>query len=413
MTDRPAAAPGMRHRSMRDHNLGVVLGEVARRGTISRAGLAVATGLTKSTVSSLVGELVEARLLVAEGRTGEGERGRPGIGLGLDGGHVAGLGCEIGARRLAVRVVDLRRRTRVRLERVGSNRRSPAAVFAELAALAADAERRAHAAGLTLVGAGLAIPGLLDHGPVDGGPAGGRRVVAAPNLGWRDVPLDPHLAGLPPRAGLPVAVDNEANLAALGELRLGAGSGHPSFLVVTGEVGIGAGLVVGSGLYSGADGFAGELGHVVVVPGGAPCACGGRGCLETVAGLPALLRAAGLDPDGGLAPLLAALDRPAADPAGDAARAAVDEAAAGLALALTAAVHLLAPGLIVLGGTLAALGAVLVPRLDAALAAQVGALRGSAPPVTTSALGTDAAVLGAALGVLDAVLADPVRILPA
>ncbi|MCE0766438.1 ROK family protein [Pseudonocardia kujensis] len=402
MTDRPA--PGMRHRSMRDHNLGAVLGEVARRGTISRAGLAVATGLTKSTVSSLVGELVEARLLVAEGRTGEGERGRPGIGLGLDGGYVAGLGCEIGARRLAVRVVDLRRRTRVQLERVGPNHRSPAAVFAELAALAAEAEQRAHAQGLTLVGAGLAVPGLLDHAR--------RRLVAAPNLGWRDVPLDPHLAALPPRAGLPVAVDNEANLAALGELRLGAGNGQPSFLVVTGEVGIGAGLVVGSGLYSGADGFAGELGHVVVVPGGAPCACGGRGCLETVAGLPALLRAAGLDPEGGLAPLLAALDRPVADPAGEAARSAVDGAAAALALALTAAVHLLAPGLIVLGGTLAALGPVLVPRLDDALAAQVGALRGSAPPVTTSALGTDAAVLGAALGVLDAVVADPVRILP-
>jgi predicted NBD/HSP70 family sugar kinase len=408
MTDRPAVAPAMRHRSMRDHNLGVVLGEVARRGTVSRAGLAVATGLTKSTVSSLVGELVAARLLVAEGRTGEGERGRPGIGLALDDGYVAGLGCEIGARRLAVAVVDLRGRTRVRLERVGSNRRPPAAVFGELAALAAEAERRAEAAGLTLVGAGLAIPGLLDHAA-----AARRCVVAAPNLGWRDVPLDPYLADLPPRTGLPVGVDNEANLAALGELRLGAGRVHPSFLVVTGEVGIGAGLVVGSGLYSGADGFAGELGHVVVVPGGAPCACGGRGCLETVAGLPALLRAAGLDPDGGLAPLLDALDRPGGDPAGDAARAAVDEAAAGLALALTAAVHLLAPGLIVLGGTLAALGPVLVPRLEAALAAQVGALRGTSPPVTTSALGPDAAVLGAALGVVDAVLADPVRIMPA
>ncbi|GAA4696002.1 ROK family transcriptional regulator [Pseudonocardia yuanmonensis] len=410
MTDRPAVAPAMRHRSMRDHNLGVVLGEVARRGTVSRAGLAVATGLTKSTVSSLVNELVDARLLVAEGRTGEGERGRPGIGLALDGGHVAGLGCEIGARRLAVAVVDLRGRTRVRLEQVGTNRRSPGAVFGELAALAAEADRRADAEGLTLVGTRLAIPGLLDHSTV------GRCVVAAPNLGWRDVPLDPYLAGLPSRTGLPglpVGVDNEANLAALGELRLGAGSAHPSFLVVTGEVGIGAGLVVGSGLYSGADGFAGELGHVVVVPGGAPCACGGRGCLETVAGLPALLRAAGLDPDGGLTPLLDALDRPSGDPAGDAARAAVDDAAAGLALALTAAVHLLAPGLIVLGGTLAALGPVLVPRLDAALAAQVGALRGTAPPVTTSALGPDAAVLGAALSVVDAVLADPVRIMPA
>lgn len=392
------AGTGMRHRGMREHNLAVVLGEAARHEPASRAGLAAATGLTKSTVSTLVAELVRARLLVAEGPTRAGERGRPSIGLRLHGDHVAGLGCEIAVGRMAVTVLDLRRRTRVRLGRFGSNRRPPATVFTELAALATEAVRLARTQGLTVVGATIAVPGLLDH------PRG--RIVTAPNLGWRDVPLAGHVAAFLPDAPYPVRVENEANLAALGELRLGAGRNHPSFMLVTGEVGIGAGLVIGSTLFSGADGYAGELGHVVVAPGGERCACGGRGCLETVAGLQALLRRAGLDPEAGMDALLAALR--AGDPA---ARAAVDAAESALSTALVAAVNLVAPGVVVLGGTLAALGDVLVPRLEADLAAHVAALRGTSPVVTTSELGADAAVVGGGVSVLDAVMADPARVM--
>lgn len=395
---RSAGPPPMRHRGMREHNLAVVLGEVARSGSTSRASIADATGLTRSTVSTLVGELVKARLLVSEGPNREGERGRPSIGVALDGGHVAGIGCDIGVDRMGVAVLDLRRRTRVRLERITSNRRPPEAVFADLAVLIAEAERLAQDQELTVVGAAVGVPGLLDQRS--------GHVIAAPNLGWREVELAGHLDGLLPAAVLPARVDNEANLAALGELRLGAGVVHPSFMLVTGEVGIGAGLVIGSSLYSGADGYAGEIGHVVVDPAGRSCTCGGRGCLETVAGLHALLRAAGLDEDAGLDVLRKALE-------GDvpAAWAAVDAAAQALSLAFAAAVNLVSPGVIVLGGVLAALDDVLVPRLVEGVAAQVGALRGAPPLVVSSSLGTDAAVLGGAVAVLDAVVAGPDRVM--
>lgn len=390
----PTGLPPMRHRGMREHNLAVVLGEVARRGSTSRAGIAAATGLTKSTVSTLVSELVRARLVVSEGPNREGDRGRPSIGLRLNGDHVAGIGCDIGVARMAVGVLDLRRRTRVRLERIGSNRRSPQAVFEELAGLITEAERLARDQGLTVVGAAVGVPGVVNQQSA--------HVVAAPNLGWRDIELGDHLGTLLPSAVLPVRVDNEANLAALGELRLGAGTRHPSFMLVTGEVGIGAGLVIRSTLYSGADGYAGELGHVVVVPEGKQCTCGGRGCLETVAGLHALLCAAGLDEEAGLQALIDALQR--GDPA---AVTAVDSTATALSVALAAAVNLVAPGVIVLGGTFAALEERLLPRLEQALAAQVAALRGAAPGVTCSRLGADAAVLGGAIGVLDTVVSTP------
>src|SRR5262249_45501385 len=124
-------------------------------------------------------------------------------------------------------------------------------------------------------------------------------------------------AGLPPLA-LPADHDNEANLAALGELWFGEGPELGSYIHVSGEIGIGAGIVVDGEVFRGAHGFAGELGHVRVDPGGPAGAGGGRGCLEQVAGQEAILRAAGIDeatatspagPDGPLSELVARLER--------------------------------------------------------------------------------------------------------
>jgi predicted NBD/HSP70 family sugar kinase len=393
---RPLVAAGpMRPRGMREHNLAVVLGEVARQQPVSRARVAAATGLTKTTVSALVADLVRERLVVqAEATREEGDRGRPGSGLSLDGDHVAALGCEISVGRLAVSVLDLQLRQRVRLERWVDNRRDPATVLDEISEFAAEAVRLAGEQGLWVVGATVAVPALLDRTA--------SRIVVAPNLGWHDVPLDQRWSGVLGAGALPTHVDNEANLAAIGELRLGAGAPHESFMLVTGEVGIGAGLVIDSALHSGASGYAGELGHVVVRPDGDLCGCGARGCLETVAGKESLLRAAGLDPGDGLGPLIDAVG--SAEPR---AMAAVDAAAEALAVALAAAVNLVDPGAIILGGPLAAIGPRLLHTVDRGLTARLRPLRGSAPRVLASALGGDSAVLGGAVAVLDAVVADP------
>src|SRR4051812_34883519 len=304
----------VRHEEMRARNLEVVLGAVSRGGPLTRAALAEVTGLTKSTVSKLVGDLVDAGLLAETGPARAGERGRPGVAVVLSGARVASMGLEINVDYLAVRVLDLTGVVRFAARRERDNRGSrPKKVLGELQALAVDALTETHRLGLEVAGAVLAVSG----------PVGDGVLFSAPNLGWQDVRAADLL-----RLPIPVELDNEANLAALGELWFG--DGERDFLYVSGEVGIGAGLVVNGTLFSGARGLAGELGHVVVAPGGPPCRCGGSGCLETFAGQEALLTA-------GRAPsvpaLLAALSQ------GDAAAVEACEAAGrALGVALTSAV---------------------------------------------------------------------------
>jgi predicted NBD/HSP70 family sugar kinase len=157
----------------------------------------------------------------------------------------------------------------------------PGEVLSAVAALADRATQVATAEGLTVAGATLAVPGLVSDGVIR----------LAPHLGWRDVDAR---AALPGRRG---AVDNEANLAAVGELHAWAAAGEAqdraSFLYVSGEIGIGSGIVLDGQLFRGARGFGGELGHVTIRPDGPHCLCGSRGCLEAYADQESLLRIAG------------------------------------------------------------------------------------------------------------------------
>ncbi|MBE8517239.1 ROK family transcriptional regulator [Amycolatopsis sp. H6(2020)] len=373
----------VRHEEMRARNLEVVLGAVGRGGPLTRAALAEVTGLTKSTVSKLVGDLVEAGLLAETGPARAGERGRPGVSLVLSGARVASLGLEVNVDYLAVRVLDLTGEVRVAARRERDNRGSrPKTVLGELQDLATDALAETHRLGLEVAGAVLAVSG----------PVGDGVLFSAPNLGWQDVrPAD--LLRLP----VPVELDNEANLAALGELWYG--DGERDFLYVSGEIGIGAGLVVGGVLYSGATGLAGELGHVVVAPEGALCRCGGSGCLETYAGQEALLAAGKA---ASVPSLLAALER-----GDETALAACAAAGRALGIALTSAVNLLDLDRIVLGGVFTQLYPWLSGPVSEVLAKRLGGLRGTPPVLTASRLGGDAATLGAAGRVIHRVLADP------
>jgi predicted NBD/HSP70 family sugar kinase len=373
----------VRHDSMRARNLEVVLGAVTRGGPLTRAALAEVTGLTKSTVSKLVGDLVDAGLLAETGPARAGERGRPGVAVVLSGARVASMGLEINVDYLAVRVLDLTGVVRFAARRERDNRGSrPKKVLGELQALAVDALTETHRLGLEVAGAVLAVSG----------PVGDGVLFSAPNLGWQDVrPAD--LLRLP----IPVELDNEANLAALGELWYG--DGERDFLYVSGEVGIGAGLVVNGRLFSGATGLAGELGHVVVAPDGPACRCGGSGCLETYAGQEALLTAGNAL---SVPALLTALER------GDGtALEACAAAGRALGIALTSAVNLLDLDRVVLGGVFTQLYPWVSGPVTEVLATRLGGLRGAPPVLSASRLGSDAATLGAAGRVVHRVLADP------
>ncbi|GII53812.1 sugar kinase [Planotetraspora thailandica] len=387
-------AQAVRHDAMRARNLALVLGELNSSGPLTRAALSEITGLTKTTVSKLVADLIEAGLVVETGAVRDGERGRPGMVVQISGAHIAAVGLEINVDYLAVRVVDLSRTVRLRRTQAVDNRRAqPGDVVGLLRDLALRAVDEAVEMGLSVVGGVLAVPGPVDlvRGAVHN----------APNLGWRDVPVAA-LLELP----FPVQVENEANLAALGELWFGCGLSD--FLHVSGEIGIGAGLVVRGRLFQGSHGFAGELGHVVVSPEGPACRCGGKGCLEQYASQDALVSAAGgtLTSAGDISWILSRLE------AGDtAAVAACERAGWALGVALSSAINLVDPDTIVLGGIYGPLFPWIGDAVAATLTSRLGQMRDVVPPVVVSRLGTEAAALGAAGQVIQRVIADPAALL--
>jgi predicted NBD/HSP70 family sugar kinase len=233
----------------------------------------------------------------------------------------------------------------------------------------------------------------------------------APNLGWKDVPFGELLAAAQDLAPGQVHVANEADLGALGEHRRGAGRGLDNLVFVSGEVGIGAGLVIGGRPMLGAAGYAGEAGHMLINPTGRRCTCGARGCWETEAGEAALLRALGpsttQDPDV-VRTVLARLE--AQDPV---ATRAVTGIGRWLGLGIGNLVNLLNPEVVVLGGMFQALHPYLRESMLAAVRQQgLDEVRGGLD-VVPSSLGTSAQLHGAAELALAGVLDDPTTVGPA
>jgi predicted NBD/HSP70 family sugar kinase len=392
-------------RAVRRHNLGVVLRHVSNHGPRSRATIALETGLNKTTVSSLVTELIGLDLLVERGLEQRGTVGRPGQVVELSGAGVVALGLEINVDYLAVRALDLTGADRHRSLDVRDNRNVPVArVLDRLAAHATAALDAVQAEGLRPVGATVALPGLVD--------AERGSLLVAPNLGWNDVGVVHELHERLSGPDFPLAADNEANLAALAELWEGTARGLRDVLYVSGEIGVGAGIIVGGELFRGAQGFGGEFGHMTLDPGGRPCGCGNRGCLETVAGLEALLEMAGMDPAGAATtagsgePVAALAARARAGD--DAALAALREGGRWLGIAIASAANLLNFQAVVLGGFFGQLSTWLAAPIARELESHVLASDWAVPRVLPSTLGPEAAVRGAAAQSLRRVFADPV-----
>lgn len=396
-----------RQDALRPHNLALVLQHIAAGEPVTRARLAAATGLTKTTVSSLVDDLVSARLVVELGPEARGEIGRPGSALALDPSGYAGIGLEINVDYIAVCLTNLVGEVRYLRTRARDNRsQSPAKVLGRAVRMIGTALARAEAARLTVAGLGVAVPGPVE---TDSG-----LLRLAPNLGWVDVPVAAILADRLAGHDLAVVVDNEANLAALGELWFGGHHDLADFIHVSGEIGVGGGVVLSEELFRGVRGFAGEIGHVVVQPDGPRCRCGARGCLEQVAGQEAILRAAGLtgavgtsigQPGGSVAELLARAR--AGDPG---TLRAVESAGRALGIGLSATVNVVDPSTVVLGGLYAALEPWLRGPLLEELSERAITHRWSPVQLLASRLGPDAAVRGAAGVVVKRVLSEPAAV---
>ena len=200
------------------------------------------------------------------------------------------LALEITVDSLAVAAVGLGGETldEARVDR-GRDRISVDETIADLAQLARVLLARLPERD-SLIGIGVAVVGIVRR--ADG------FVTMAPNLGWRDVPLGERLA-VALDTTLPIVVANEADLGALAEWRRGAAVGADHVLFVSGEVGVGGGIIVDGRQLTGAAGYGGEIGHMPVNPDGSRCRCGSIGCWETEVGEGALLRRAGHAPDAG------------------------------------------------------------------------------------------------------------------
>ncbi|CAM4024175.1 ROK family transcriptional regulator [Roseateles saccharophilus] len=352
----------------------------------SRADLATAVGLTKSTVSALVRDLVAEGWLEEREVVATGDLGRRPTPLFIDPARLLLLGAEVDID--SARVVATSLTGEVKAHAVASHGpgKSAKASIASLATALLKLRRQFDATQHRIIGIGVGLPGGVDE--AEG------FLHFAPNLGWSEVPVGALLrekfAGTA-LADVPLFVQNEADVAALGELEFNPSPLTDPLLYVSINQGVGAGVIVGCRLLTGHRGFAGEVGHIVLQLGGPQCSCGRSGCAEALIGPRAMLRSLPGSETEGLNEIRARL---AAGHAGQ--TAAVRQAGEYLGVLLNNLAAAYDPACIVVGGAAVELGdAFLQPALQT-LAGYAAAARLAPPTVRVSSFGSDAVAIGAA-----------------
>jgi predicted NBD/HSP70 family sugar kinase/biotin operon repressor len=266
---------------LRTANRRAVLGVLLGRGPQSRADLARATGLSRTTVSSLVHDLIAAGQVVEtteRGRPHKGGSGRPPLLVAATAPHGAVAGIDIGHHHIRVAIADQAGSILAEDVRSVDVDDDSSAVLNRVTRMLRSLARSSDLVVASLRGVGLCVPAPIDRRSA--------QIRSGVMPGWRDLAPADQLAE---RLGVPVSADNDANLGALAELHHGVARGVADFAYVKLASGVGAGLVLGGRLYRGGSGIAGEIGHVQVSEHGRVCRCGNRGCLETEVSVPRLL----------------------------------------------------------------------------------------------------------------------------
>jgi predicted NBD/HSP70 family sugar kinase/DNA-binding XRE family transcriptional regulator len=336
----------LRHRN-RERVIAVLRGQ----GGISQADIARATGLSRTTVSTVIGELKESGLVSDVNPSWSHPRGgRPAVQLVLQDPSMVVAGVDFGHSHVAIALADLghnvlgERRCDLDVTHRATEALDTAArMFNELR-VELGVELR------NVIGAGIGIPGPVDR---PSGKAGSATILP----GWVGLSI---AAEMTQRLGVPVEIENDANLGALAELTWGSGKDCSNFVYIKAATGIGAGIVIEGHLLHGASGTAGEIGHTTLDEAGALCYCGNRGCLETVASGPAILRLVGNVSGESLT--LARLVELASD--GDLrCRRAVSDAGREIGVAVAGLCNLINPERVIVGGLLSRAGEVLLQPL--------------------------------------------------
>jgi predicted NBD/HSP70 family sugar kinase len=379
---------------VRRQNTGLVLRSLRAEGPATRTELARRTGLAKATVGTIVGELAGVGAVTEDETASPGSgRGRPGKPVTLTGESILGLGLEVNVDYVAAVALDLSGQVKlVKTRPVGTVGRPPSAY--ELVQLATDVHTYLRDEGHTVVGATVAVPGLVARD--------NRTVAWAPNLGWSGRELAAELEAAFDGC-CPTTIDNDANCAALAEASHGVATDVQDSLYLTGTIGIGAGIVQRGQLLRGGAGFAGEVGHMPIGDPAAVCGCGRLGCWEASIGLRAMLTAVGMEEQATpLQSATAVATRAATD---ETVRAALETLGRDLGRGLATLAAVLDPAAIVLGGYFVPLGACIVPAAQAVLAERLPSADLHLPEIRLSTLGIHAAALGAAEDALSEVYA--------
>ncbi|MDT0681275.1 ROK family transcriptional regulator [Roseicyclus sp. F158] len=372
-------ARGKNPNRSREHNRRVVLDLLRTHGRTGRRELAELTQLTPQAVTNIIEDLIAADLIVTAGRRREGRgRGQPPHEYEINPAGAFTIGVELAVTRMVTTVVDLAG-TLLYQDVTPIEESGPDALLPAIGALV-DRLRTAHPG--RLMGLGLVMPGPFE---IEGFSGVGPTTLP----GWAGIDV---AAELRERLGVPVVVENDANAAAVGETLLGVGRDMREFCVVYFGTGIGLGLISEGRPMRGAFGNAGEIGHIVVAPGGRPCPCGQNGCLERYASLHALRERLA---DAGRS--LPAEDLGSLDPDGDPVVAAwLEDAAAHLSPMISILENVLDPETIILSGGLptACLDAI-IGRLSFGPSVARRSDR-AVPPVIRGQSGLLTAALGAA-----------------
>ncbi len=389
---------------LRELNLSCVIRLIYRQAPLSRAQLAARTGLNKSTISSLVEDLLERGLIHETGINSAGA-GRPATLLEINPQAGAVVAVELGVDFVAAALTDFDGRMMRRDQLSADPAESQAKTMGEIRRLVDESLQVCAVQGLRVLGLSFSIPGTADS---ERG-----MLIFAPNLTWHNVSL----RDMFDYSGVKVYVENDANAAAVGEHLFGVAQNARDFVLVFAGVGVGGGLYLNDELYRGAGGYAGEIGHTPIraEPSGQLCHCGNRGCWETYVGQRAIIERVKGKLEGGREsvfegePSLSKIAE-AAESGDEAVLEALKEVGSALGSGIAGMVNTFNPEKIVLGGPVSTVGNFMMPAILAGVKQYAMSEIGAQTEISLSAFGPDASLIGAAAVVVDDILANPTQV---
>ena len=397
---------------VRELNLSLVLRMIHNEAPVSRAQIAKATGLNKSTVSSLVESLLERRLVYETGFNSAGT-GRPARLLEINPQAGGIIGVELGVDFAAIVLTDFTGNFLwSRLISVNPTD-TQEKTLAQILALTDEAIDACKDQNLHLLGLGLSVPGTVD--------LENEVLVFAPNLQWRNVPLKKLFSE---HTELNIYLENDANAAAVAEHLFGSAQRCEDFIFVVASTGIGGGLFLNGNLYRGKDGYAGEIGHspIVTEPFQKPCHCGNLGCWETYANQHSIIQrvkdrlankpesiipSLSSEQDGHLT---ISIIKQAAVKGDKVALEALAETGEALGLGFASLIDTFNPEKIILGGSLSIVGKYLLPSIEEVAAKHSLANVSPKVDILLSDFDTDAILIGAISIVVDDIFSNPTRV---